>query len=740
MYVLVFFLQKLEFEHVDIHQKFDESRERGSVESIDQVGDHGVMKDSTVVFSKSKKFIVSRVCDTHASETKISEDDGEDNALVSPDNFPQDAAQATLGAQDTIGASDSDGMAPVDNERSWKSTTVPANVPFDLNDLQEKLSKLTATQKLSGNQPAGVSQAVTPGEAGPHGAGFPFLDGQTIVGQDVLGKGVIPQQIQLAQKNSTNLLPGTPIYVQPSAGQENPSNQPSQPAQGIPVLPQFMPLGGQGQQMMYQQMIQQGMHYQNVFYPYYSTDPILQMQQQMMQYLLMQQLQKSQQHPSPAAPSQQQVNSMSQMYYPPGWVYPGQMPVFPSQQTNLPAAAPVPPAAEAPISVKVSPPHSPTQHRRLLEDGTIDPGYQSPTILSQEGQGRKGNDLADLEQELIKKLHGNRKDVATSVPPAATVISDPLLNTSVVTHVEGEIPLDHHPSAPAVLLDQNSDIDETTETNSVTVKKKSRFVVQSVPNDPLVNTPELSETKDKEITDNKDETSEPPEVVNHDTNGVESNGNEVELPKTSDEVKPAKLGRFRVTSVRENISPSTSSSGSVTGSVTESKLDDEHINTYSDSIPQITNTADEGDHTESMLKANGVSRFLQRLKECQLSYNSIGASSSHIYKALRAASLDDPLLANNSLSKNKRSLSLGHLPSLLNQCLAEINVKGFGGGSNALCNKCSIMHATSSNNLTTNSSISDSVDIATQTSPMVVGSQTPLNRKAPKNLKVRIQM
>ncbi|XP_046330388.2 uncharacterized protein LOC124113935 isoform X3 [Haliotis rufescens] len=543
--------------------------------------DCGEMQDSTVVFSKSRKFIVSRVCDSHLSETKITEDEGEEHT-ISPDNMPSSATH--VGEPDTINP---------EYEKSWKSTTARSDVPIDISDLHEKLTKLTS-QRVAGQA---SSQAVTPGDVGPQGG---QMEGQLIDGQ-----GRPQQQSPHVQQPSTSLQSQSQTQQQVQSqdapsGVSSDSSQttPAAQSQGVPMMNPYM--HGAQQMLQYQGMMP---HYQGLYYPpyYANTDPMLQMQmhqQMMQQYIMMNQMQQQPQ-------SSQQANPLPPQYLiPQGWMYQGQMPMYTtaamgSQQSQgvAPAQGHVPETGV--LGQIVSPPRSPGQSRKAMsEDGSSD-----GSIHSTDGQSRKG-DLANLEQALIKKLHGNRKDVQQT----STAHTMPIMTMSATggqieggsVHMTDEMQqTDLSPSNGDAGGFVNNDVcvhsdgNETNEDLSSTieiqtsVKRRSRFTVEAVSEDKIA--------VDQTSSDTDISVSCSGETLDQfDRSNLQEN-----VPNIT-----SRKGRFSVTTVKDSVTIGPSQSldeedGHLVEVMTTNTPD-------TVSIPsQTTNKTDEGSQGAGMLKATG---------------------------------------------------------------------------------------------------------------------------------------
>lgn len=605
-------------------------------------------------------------------------------------------------------------------EKSWKSTTARSDVPIDISDLHEKLTKLTS-QRVAGQA---SSQAVTPGDVGPQGG---QMEGQLIDGQ-----GRTQQQSPHVQQPSTSLqsqsqtqqqvqLQDAPSGVSSDSSQTTPAAQ----SQGVPMMNPYM--HGAQQMLQYQGMMP---HYQGLYYPpyYASTDPMLQMQmhqQMMQQYIMMNQMQQQPQ-------SSQQANPLPPQYLiPQGWMYQGQMPMYTtaamgSQQSQgvAPAQGHVPETGV--LGQIVSPPRSPGQSRKAMsEDGSSD-----GSIHSTDGQSRKG-DLANLEQALIKKLHGNRKDVQQT----STAHTMPIMTMSATggqieggnVHMTDEM-LQTDLSPPngdaggfvnndvCVHSDGNETNEDLSSTNEIrtSVKRRSRFTVEAVSEDKIA--------VDQTSSDTDISASCSGETLDQsDRSNLQEN-----VPNIT-----SRKGRFSVTTVKDSVTIGPSQSldeedGHLVEVMTTNTPD-------TVSIPsQTTNKTDEGSQGAGMLKATGVSRFLQRLHDSDTSYNSVGASNSHLYKMARAASLDSQELYRNATAKKKRSISLGQLPPP--HPFSEDGAGScMGLGSVSLQSSLIAAHAPRNKLIIP----ADSVDTGTQTSPMVVKTVPRLSKMGPRRKKVR---
>ncbi|XP_067683898.1 serine/threonine-protein kinase WNK3-like isoform X2 [Haliotis asinina] len=541
----------------------------------------GEMQDSTVVFSKSRKFIVSRVCDSHLSETKITEDEGEEHT-ISPDNMPNSATH--VGEPDTINP---------EYEKSWKSTTARSDVPIDISDLHEKLTKLTS-QRVAGQA---SSQAVTPGDVGPQGG---QMEGQLVDGQ-----GRPQQQSPHVQQPSTSLQSQSQTQQQvqsqdaPSGVSSDsiPTTQAAQ-SQGVPMMNPYM--HGAQQMLQYQGLMP---HYQGLYYPpyYASTDQMLQMQmhqQMMQQYIMMNQLQQQPQ-------SSQQPNPLPPQYLiPQAWMYQGQMPMYTTAAMGSQQSQGVTPAqGHGPetgvLGQIISPPRSPGQSRKAMsEDGSSD-----GSIHSTDGQSRKA-DLANLEQALIKKLHGNRKDVQQTTTshtmPVMTMSATGAQVESGSVHMTDE--MQQTDLSPAngyaggfvsndvyVQSDANQTNEDLSSTNEsqTSVKRRSRFTVEAVSEDKIA----------------VDQTSSETDIPASSSGEALNQSDRSNLPENVPNITSRK-GRFSVTTVKDSVTISPSQSLDEA----DAHLVEVMTTNTSDTVSfpsQNTNKTDEGSQGAGMLKATG---------------------------------------------------------------------------------------------------------------------------------------
>lgn len=356
---------------------------------------------------------------------------------------------------------------------------------------------------------------------------------------------------QTTQQQPQVLQQGPTQPVQSQGSQDIPStSMPSvYPQAGMSYFPVMQPFGyphqhGSGMVQMYSDP----MHYMNLQFGNY--------QNPMVPYVMV---------------NVQQQHQVGPMLVPANMIMPNQMPFMNAQSSSHPQHAhPDGHGGESLITTTPpgTPPHSRKQHstEAQSESGAQSSDVQSPA------PPRSNYSLASLEQDLIKKLHGNRKDIPLSSGGGVLNESVSQSSSDLAARLQEDRPLwtQSSESLHSELADQldgflkaesSSEHQIKTEPSNNSVKdssvtpkvKKLRFQVSRVENDPLIQ----DDTADTNIdqTDSKDCDQINDSNINEQTH-MNNGSSDTETTNITHGVtdKPtvsiaAKLGRFSVTKV-----------------------------------------------------------------------------------------------------------------------------------------------------------------------------------------------
>ena len=527
----------------------------------------GQQQETRVVESKRRSFIVSRVAEQPVIPDQIKEDETEDQPVsdnfVSPENAQNIApstSQASIPSQQHTYETD---LAYVsDNEKSLKSRE-KGRARVDISDLEEKLTKLTGggvQGHLGGSLPAldiltptqltgGEAHSPVPSDDGlTNSQTFPQMTPQVHPGIDTHGSQPPHQHTATAQSSQQ---PAEHLSVQPSVTQIHTRSSdtpqlappPQTSFQGHPA-PQSLP-GQPPQQAPPQQQQQQ---------PQVVPHPMMvpgQVPQQTIPPIPTQPLDAI-----PAANIQAQniyqgypyMPMMAPPMYMPPPMLPGLVPIYPHDQMAMmnPQAVPfvmvnvqqqnqvsqmlvpanmlmtnqIPPVMQAVVqpqphetkqssneSLTGSPPPSPPQHRK--QNSVDSQAGENVTADAQSPLPNRSNySIANLEQELIKKLHGNRRDI--QIPSGASAVnlnesfqhmpdgskmgddrvnwslsSDSVHSTELAEAAKHILERERLDMDGKETVSKEIDEDKTAAENDKGPVKKLRFSVSKVENDPL---------------------------------------------------------------------------------------------------------------------------------------------------------------------------------------------------------------------------------------------------------------
>ena len=736
-----FFPQKLAFDQESDGSQFsDDSGPKIQVKTRHPSGDkdQGQQQETRVVESKRRSFIVSRVTEQPVIPDQIKEDETEEQPtsdnFVSPDLQTVAPSTSTANLPGQAHTYETDLANVSDNEKSLKSRE-KGRARVDISDLEEKLTKLTGggvPAHLGGSMPA--LDILTPSQLGgePHSPvpsddgltnsqTFPQMTPQNHPGIDTGGSqhqhtaAPHPPQQQADQTHLTAQPAVSQIHTRSSEtpqpapppqtsfpGQPAPqplsSQPPPQPAQPASIVPQNMMVPGTVPQVPGQVPTQLPMQpqepvapanfpTQNMYpgYPYMHMmpSPMFMPPQMMPGYMPM--------YPhdqisfmNPQVPfvmvNVQQQNQISQMLVPANMVMTGQYPMM-QQGPQQPSAQETKQSSSE--SLTGSPPSSPPHQRKQNSmdsqagEGVVTSEAQSPL------PNRSNYSIASLEQELIKKLHGNRRDI--QIPsgasaanlnesfqhvPDPTKVADEKVNWSLSSDsvhstelaeaakriserdkaiVEDEI-LDE--------TDSRTQEDKTEVPNDKGPVKKLRFSVSKVVDDPLKET--LDESKIADVVPMDIKESEKDTELQDD----------IKLPKRS--------SRFQVTKVQE-VSPDSKVS-SVDAKVSTSDLEtktsqdnSEVVGEISKELAKLDTDAVDGDG------ANPASADLTIDKDKPYVSNLLDIDNPYRKKSMSFYDGYSAAISNNTFNAfsnsvfdryqiyhRRRTRSLGHLPSMQN--------------------------------------------------------------------------
>ena len=594
--------------------------------------DQAQQQETHVVESKRRSFIVSRVAEQPVIPDQIKEDETEEilvsDNFISPETSQSLAPSASTASIPTQQHCYETDLANVsDNEKSVKSRE-KGRARVDISDLEEKLVKLTGggvPGHLGGSLPA--LDILTPGQltGGEAHSPVPSDDGLTnsqtfpLISQhpgDNLSQPVHqhtasshpvqqptdvthlpapqPSVSQIHTRTAETPQPAPPPQTS-FPGQPAPQPLSSQPPQQIPqpqpqVVPQNVMVPGQVPQPSLSTMPAQtqdavpaaNIHTQNIYqgYPYMPLmAPPMFMPPQMLPGLVPMYPHDQFSFMNPQTVpfvmvNVQQQNQVSQMLVPANMVMTNQIPTMmqpvPSQLQHQDVKL------SSSESLTGSPPPSPPQNRK---QNSID-SQGGDNIGTTEAQSplpnRSNYSIASLEQELIKKLHGNRRDI--TIPSGASagnlndsfqhlhdpskpgdervnwsLSSDSVHSAELAEAAKQMVEREETEGKESAI--EEIDEDKTAGQSEKGVVKKLRFSVSKVENDPLKETlEELKTTEEIEKT----------AAVSDDSLQLQEE-TEKESKLKDDKQLKQKLSRFQVTKVKDdNLGVKTSSSESET--------------------------------------------------------------------------------------------------------------------------------------------------------------------------------
>ena len=620
--------------------------------------DQGPQQKTRVVESKRRSFIVSRVAEQPVIPDQIKEDETEEQPytdhFLSPDSqtippSTSTASEASVASQSQSHAYEADLANVSDNEKSLKSRE-KGRTRVDISDLEEKLTKLTGggvPAHLGGNLPAldilipgqlgGEAHSPVPSDDGlSNSLTFPQMTPKTHPGIDTGGSQQThhtttashsPQQpadqshltaqpavSQVHTRSSETPQPAPPSQTsfpgQP-APQTLSSQPPPQPAQTVPIVQQNIRVPGSIPQVPghipniaplppqpHEPVPRTSFPAQNFYhgYPYMHMMPSpMYMPQQMMPGFVPMYPQDQMSYMNSQVPfvmvNVQQQNQVSQMLVPANSLMTGQFPMM-QQMPQQPTAQKTKQSSSE--SLTGSPPSSPPYNRK---QNSVDSRAREG-VLASEAQSPVSNlsnySIASMEQELIKKLHGNRRDL--TIPSGAsganlndsfqnvqdsTKTTDEKVNWSLssdrVQSTELAEAAKHMSETDKTILenegldesDSRTQVDKTEAPDDKGAVKKLRFSFSKVIDDPLKET--IGESKSIE-TETKDE------QINSVTDEVQMDIKAIEkYTGIQDEIKlPKKSSRFQVTKEKEDTPDSEKSTfnAQVSTSDLETKMND----------------------------------------------------------------------------------------------------------------------------------------------------------------------
>ena len=338
-------------------------------------------------------------------------------------------------------------------------------------------------------------------------------------------------------------------------------------------------------------------------------------------------------------------------------------------------------------SLTGSPPSSPPHNRKQNSvdsqagEGVLSSDAQSPV------PNRSNYSIASLEQELIKKLHGNRRDLTIPSGASGANLNDSFLNVQDSTKTTDEkvnwsLSSDsvqstelaeaakHMSETDRTILedegldemDSRTQVDKTEAPSDKGPVKKLRFSVSKVIDDPLKET--IGESKSVE-TETKDE------QINSVTDEIQMDIKEIEKDtEIQDEIKlPKKSSRFQVTKVKEDTPDSEKSTfdAKVSTSDLETKMNDniEVVGDISKELAKLENDTVDGDGANpASADKTHVSNLLDidhpyRKKSMSFYDGYSAAKSNNTFNAFSNCVFD-----RYQIYHRRRTRSLGHLPSM----------------------------------------------------------------------------
>ncbi|XP_070191914.1 uncharacterized protein [Littorina saxatilis] len=359
----------------------------------------------------------------------------------------------------------------------------------------------------------------------------------------------------------------------------------------------------------------------------------------------------------------------------------------------------------------VSPPRSPTTARRgMAEDGGgQEDGGQMP---GGSGKGKPElSNISNLEQALIRTIHGNRKDMAMVPPvPAPQSGVSPVNPESAADHAEGY---------------RHSDADSSLYVGIAPGASESSFVrggPSESKSEPLLH-------QGQHVIRSRFPVETLPCSLTETSQGENTNASSVS-PTEATKIK----GRFKVTTMRDSKSqPDVSDSDHRMS--TSAKHDGQDVTNSAASAsalstPHSTPSAPSNKEDGSQ----GVDRKLSHVSSnvpCSLVVQDPNGKLLHpdvhslqTQRMGRAASFDLPTSAVRNLYK-KRSASLSHLPP--SSCYGSEELYMYGDGAYANAARPILAHAVTQSSPGWSTS-SEQADIATQTSPAVHKDRPPFVR------------
>lgn len=509
---LISFLQRLQFEFDgDSGPGSDDGRSDLGVHVISDSAPDGIQKEnqeSRVVSTKKKSFIVSCVAEPSLQESKITEDESEEQIVtsdnyISPENTQTSLPSSSATTTQTNVALDSEASSNYDTEKSLKGK----KVPVDLNDLQEKLTQLTQKQSVAGGSNASLNpQDGVPSQTGTSSLPTPCAENQPASMQDIQQTSGAPYSTN-QQDASQKLFPSKdgqsfsrntqPVLHQSNEGSATPNQLPTMSSQhslSQPLDPLQIPLNqsfsgsvsnlsqqGQSNQQMYFQ--QPAPQYQMMFPPYQADPMFMSMigyQQMMYASMMMHQQQAQHQQQQQSQQTQQQSQFLPPHVMYPNWMMQGQqMPYYPQiggGTQNIPSQFPqnLQNLQSDVTSLISSHPTSPSVMRKGETETQGESSSAHSSVSGSHGAGKKELSIKQLEEEL-NKLHvaniqkSDSKDGVVVTVNSDTKIAEDAKNTD---------------SVPMEQSGANSSVDTDLQITDKT-KFKSRFAVSVVKEDKL---------------------------------------------------------------------------------------------------------------------------------------------------------------------------------------------------------------------------------------------------------------
>ena len=703
--------------------------------------DQGPQQETRVVESKRRSFIVSRVAEQPVIPDQIKEDETEEqqpstDQFQSPDSqtIPPSTSAASVASQSQSHAYETELANTSDNEKSLKSRE-KGRARVDISDLEEKLTKLTGggvPAHLGGSLPAldiltpaqlgGDAHSPVPSDDGlSNSQTFPQMTPQTHPGIDTGHQNhtttashppqqpadqshlnVQPPVSQVHTRSSETPQPAPPPQTS-FPGQPAPQTLSSQPpAQTAPMVPQNMmvpPVPGHIPglaQPQDQPVPQTGFPAQNFYpgYPYMHMMPSpMYMPQQMMPGFVPMYPQDQMGYMGSQVPfvmvNVQQQNQVSQMLVPANMLMTGQVPVMQPVPQQPTAQETKQSSSE---SLTGSPPSSPPHNRKQnsidaqTADGVVVSESQSPV------PNRSNYSIASLEQELIKKLHGNRRDLTISSGASVSNLNESFQNVQDSTKTTDEkvnwsLSSDSvHGSELAEAAKHMSETDKTIveddkdktlvedaelgETDSKTQVnkpetpsdkgpvKKLRFSVSKVVDDYLKKT--IDESKSEDTIDKDKQIDSVADEIPMDIKETEKD-TEIQLPKKS--------SRFQVTKVPEAIPDSEKSTfdAKVSTSDLETNKTDDNNEVVGDILQELAkldiDTVD-GDGANPATASAADKTHVSNLLDIDNPYRKKSMSFYDGYTNNTFNAFSNSVFDRYQIYHRRRTKSLGHLPSM----------------------------------------------------------------------------